>query len=106
MTETDPPAQAPAPPVQPEFTVPAGETPAVTCRHCGRPFRSERALALHLGAVHEAALDATEAAAYEKAQELERDDLFYFHAKVVGALGIIYSVTVIAYMIAFGTGLL
>lgn len=92
--------------VEPDIAVPDGETPAGTCRHCGRPFRHERALALHLGAVHEGELDATEAAAFEKAQELEHDDLFYFHAKVVGALGIIYSVTVIAYMVAFGTGLL
>lgn len=89
---------------EPTFDVPEGETPAATCRHCGRPFRSERALALHLDDVHPGALDATEAAAVEKATELERDELFYYHAKVVGALGALYSVTVIVYMVAFGTG--
>ena len=91
---------------RPAFDVPAGETPAATCRHCDRPFRTERALALHLDDAHPGALDATERAAAERAAELEHDDLFYYHAKVVAALGAIYSVTVIAYMVAFGSGLL
>lgn len=88
----------------PKFAVPSGETPAATCRLCERPFRSEQALALHLGGAHPDRLDATEAAAYEHATEREEDELFYYHAKVVGALGAIYSVTVILYMIAFGSG--
>lgn len=88
----------------PEYEVPSDESPAATCRHCGAPFRSERALALHLGEGHPNRLDATESAAYEKATELERDELFYYHAKVVGALGAIYSVTVIAYLVAFTSG--
>lgn len=90
----------------PEFDVPEGESAAATCRHCGRPFRGERALALHLGENHAEALDATESAAYGKATELERDELFYYHAKVVGALGALYSITVVLYMIAFGSGLI
>lgn len=100
------PESPPAGTPRPEFDVPAGETPAASCRHCDRPFRSERALALHLEDVHPDALDATEAAAAEKAAELERDDLFYYHAKVVGGLGALYSITVIVYMIAFGSGLI
>lgn len=103
MTATD---STLADPPRPEFDVPVGETPAATCRHCDRPFRSERALALHLGETHSGELDATEAAAYEKATELERDELFYYHAKVVGALGALYSITVVLYMIAFGSGLI
>lgn len=100
------PESPPAGTPRPEFDVPGGETPAASCRHCDRPFRSERALALHLEDVHPDSLDATEAAAAEKAVELERDDLFYYHAKVVGALGALYSITVIVYMIAFGSGLI
>lgn len=103
MTDTEPsPADSP----RPEFHVPAGETPVATCRHCDRPFRTERALALHLGDVHPDRLDATESAALERARELEEGDLFVYHAKVVAALGAIYSVTVIVYMVALSTGLL
>lgn len=90
----------------PEFDVPPAEAPAAACRHCDRPFRTERQLALHLGERHPHGLDATEAAAYETALEWERDDLFYYHAKVVGALGALYSITVIVYMIAFGSGII
>lgn len=94
------------PTAEPSFDVPADETPAGTCRHCDRPFRTERALALHLPEVHPDALDATESAAAERARELESDELFVYHAKVVGALGVIYSITVIVYMVVFGSGLL
>lgn len=89
-----------------EYDVPAGETPAGTCRHCDRPFRTERALALHLEERHPQALNAREAAAADEAADRERDDLFYYHAKVVGALGALYSSTVIVYMIAFGSGII
>ena len=99
------PAPTPARP-RPTFDVPPGETPAATCRHCDRPFRTERALALHLADAHPEALDPTERAAAERAAELEHDELFYYHAKVVGALGAIYSVTVIVYMVAFSSGVI
>lgn len=89
-----------------EYYVPADETPAGTCRHCDRPFRTERALALHLEERHPDALNAREAAAADEAAERERDDLFHYHAKVVGALGALYSSTVIVYMIAFGSGII
>lgn len=93
-------------PPEPTFDVPLAETPTATCRHCDRPFRSERALALHLDEVHPGSLDATEAAAVDRARELEADELFLYHAKVVGALGAIYSATVIIYMVVFTSGLL
>ena len=97
---------ASADPPRPTVDVPPGEVPAATCRHCDRPFRTERALALHLAGVHPDALDPTERAAAERAAELEQDDLFYYHAKVVGALGAIYSITVIVYMVAFSSGVI
>jgi hypothetical protein len=90
----------------PEFDVPPDETPAATCQHCGWPFKSERALALHLGRSHAAELDQVEAAAFERATELEDDELFFYHAKVVGALGAMYSIVVLLYMIAFGSGVI
>lgn len=90
----------------PAFVVPRGETPEETCRFCGWPFTNERALALHLGERHEGDLDEVEAAAFNQATALEEDELFVYHAKVVGALGAIYSVVVLLYMIAFGSGLL
>jgi hypothetical protein len=105
MARSEGPGTDPVRP-EPEYDVPAGDTPAATCRHCGRPFRSERALALHLDEVHPESLDVTEQAAAERARELEADELFFYHAKVVGALGAIYSVTVILYMVAFTSGLL
>ena len=103
MTASD---ATPAGSPRPEFDVPDGQTPAATCRHCDRPFRSERALALHLGTTHAGDLDPTETAAHERATELEREELFYYHAKVVGVLGALYSITVILFMIAFGSGLI
>ncbi len=103
MTSPDP-TDAERPRPQPEYDVPPGETPAATCRHCGRPFRRERALALHLGDAHEGRLDRAEADRHAAAVEAERDELFYYHAKVVTVLGAVYSITVIVYMIAFGTG--
>ena len=91
---------------EPAVDVPEGEMPPAACRHCDRPFRTERLLALHLGERHPDALDDAESAAYETARGWEDDDLFYYHAKVVGALGAIYSITVVVYMIAFGSGLI
>lgn len=88
----------------PETNVPPGESPAGRCPHCDRPFRTDRAYALHLGDRHESRLTPDERAAYEAATEAEADELFGYHAKVVVALGGIYSILVILYMIAFGVG--
>jgi hypothetical protein len=85
----------------PTTRVPDEERPAERCPRCNRPFPTERALALHVGEAHD-----PECAAYEAALAAERDDLFYFHLRVVVALGLLYAVTVLVYMVALGSGLL
>ena len=92
--------------ITPEFEIPAGETPVASCPHCHRPFQSDRAYALHVGEVHDANSTEAEKEAYEEAREAERDELFYFHMKVVVALGSIYFIVVLVYMIALGSGYL
>nr|WP_210423534.1 hypothetical protein [Halorussus marinus] len=80
-----------------DLRVPDAETPA-RCPHCGRPFRSERLRALHLGESHPERCSADERAAYETAREAEADDLFVYHLKVVGALVGLYAFFVFSYM--------
>jgi hypothetical protein len=87
-----------------EAAVPDGEEPAGRCERCGRPFRSERALALHRGEVHDD-LDAVEAGAYEAAHEEERDELFFFHIRVVALLGVLWALGVVLYMVALGSNI-
>lgn len=87
----------------PDTDVPAGETP-VRCPYCERPFDGERARDLHVGGRHASEATEAELAAYEDAAESERDELFFYHVKVVVALGVIYSVVVIVYMAALGSG--
>lgn len=89
-----------------ETTVPDGDTPAGRCPHCDRPFPDETALRLHVGEVHDADAGEDEAAAYEAAREAERDDLFFFHLRVVIYLGLLYSFGVVLYMVALGSNLL
>lgn len=86
--------------------VPADVEPAGRCPYCQRPFPTERRLSLHLGEIHEDVLTDSEQAAYEEALAAERDDLFYFHMKVVVVLGVLYALTVLLYMVALGSGLL
>ena len=90
----------------PDIDVPPGETPPAGCRYCGRPFDSERARALHVGRVHAGEATESEIEAHEAADEAERDELFFYHLKVVTALGVIYAVLVIVYMAALGSGFL
>jgi hypothetical protein len=96
----------PDPDPKPDVAVPPDESPAARCPYCGRPFRRERARALHLGEVHPDACTADETDAYEAALADERDELFYFHMKAIAALGSIYAVTVVLYMVALGSGIL
>ncbi|MFB6302382.1 MAG: DNA-binding protein [Haloferacaceae archaeon] len=90
----------------PEFDVPPDRQPEATCQYCGRPFAATRACALHVGEIHGDACTDAEREAYEAAREDEREDLFYFHLKAVAALGAIYAVTIILYMVALGSGLI
>ena len=89
-----------------ETVVYADESVAAVCQHCGRPFSSEAARDLHVGETHETAATDAEMATFEDAEEDERDDLFYFHLRVVAALGVLYGVLVLVYMAALGSGLL
>lgn len=89
-----------------ETTVRDDETPAAVCPHCGQPFADPTARDLHAGERHEDALSAAERDAYEAAREAERDDLFYFHLRVVAALAVLYAITVLLYMLALGSNLL
>ncbi|NHN41375.1 hypothetical protein G9C85_06950 [Halorubellus sp. JP-L1] len=61
---------------------------------------------LHVGEVHESVCSASEREAYEAAFAAEDDELFYFHLKVVAALAVLYTVVVLAYMMALGGGYL
>ena len=90
----------------PDIDVPPGETPAAECAYCGRPFDAERARDIHVAQAHGTEATETELAAAEAAEESERDELFFYHIRVVVALGVIYSVLVIVYMAALGSGFL
>ncbi|MFB6227947.1 MAG: DNA-binding protein [Halobacteriales archaeon] len=92
--------------LDPDIDVPSAETPTAECQHCGRPFDTERARDLHVGKCHAEAATEAEMAAYEDAEETERDELFFFHFKVVVSLGVVYAVLVIVYMAALGGGFL
>ncbi|WP_435360769.1 DUF7410 domain-containing protein [Haloarchaeobius sp. DFWS5] len=80
-------------------TLDADEQPAATCDHCGRPFPTEHLHALHLGDRHGDDLNPHEQAAYEAAQDEETDELFLFHLKVIAALGGLYAILVLVYMV-------
>lgn len=89
-----------------ETDVPPNATVAGTCPYCGRPFASAAARDLHVGEAHDAACSAAERADYEAARESERDTLFYYHLRVVAALGVLYALTVLLYMVVLGSDLL
>lgn len=93
------------PDTTPDTEVPPGEAPP-RCPYCDRPFRSEDARALHVGESHPDRRTPAEAEEFERAREAEREELFVFHLKVVAALGALYALTVLAYMVVFSTGAL
>jgi uncharacterized C2H2 Zn-finger protein len=78
-----------------ELRVPDDETP-IQCPECGRPFRTERLRALHLGDRHDVSADYREE--YEEAREAEREDLFVFHLKVVAGLVALYAFFFFTYL--------
>lgn len=112
MTDDDHPQSdaAPSPTLEPvdhlETAVGDGASPAATCTYCGRPFASADAHDLHVGERHADVCTEAERTAAEAAAESERDDLFYFHLRVVAAIAALYTVVVLLYMIALGSGLL
>lgn len=78
------------------------ETPAEQCPYCGRPFPSAHLHALHLGEAHLEDCTEAERDAYEGARDEETDELFVFHLKVIGAIGLMWAVFVLAYMVVLG----
>jgi hypothetical protein len=83
-----------------------GESPVASCAYCGRPFADQSAHDLHVGEVHDGVATDAERASAGDAAAAERDELFYFHLRVVGAIAVLYTVLVLLYMIALGSGLL
>lgn len=94
------------PTVTPEYDVPDDESPATACPYCERPFRDKQSRVLHVGEVHHASCTGVEREAFEQVQEDERGELFYYHLKIVIALGVIWGSMAGLYMIALGSGLL
>lgn len=78
-----------------DLHVPDDETPH-PCPECGRPFRTERLRALHVGDRHDATDEQLEA--YEEAREAEHEDLFYYHIKIVAALVAVYAFYFFTYL--------
>ncbi|WP_323675514.1 hypothetical protein [Halorubellus sp. PRR65] len=89
-----------------ETLVRDGESVAGTCPYCDRPFATRAALDLHVGDVHADACSASEREAYADALAAEEDELFYFHLRVVAGLAALYTVLVLVYMVALGSGFL
>ena len=81
----------------PDLRVPGDESP-VRCPECGRPFRTERLRALHLGEFHPANCTDEQRDAYEEAREAEREALFVYHLKVVVALVAVYAFFFLTYL--------
>jgi hypothetical protein len=75
-------------------------SPPARCRHCGRPFPTNRLHAIHLGQAHEDDLSDAEREAFEDAWDSESDELFMYHLKVIASLGALYAVLVLIYMVA------
>jgi hypothetical protein len=105
----DGPAERPAPTGPPtagdavETVVPPGEAPAAECPYCGRPFRDETLCTLHVGGRHADRCTPAEQAAYEAARDDEGDELFMYHMRVIGALGVGYALLVLVYMVVLAS---
>lgn len=89
-------------PTDPQPVTVVDEPGAVRCDHCGRPFPDEHLLRLHRGERHLAALTDAERAAYESARDEETEELFLFHLKVIAAIGVLYALFVVVYMVVLG----
>lgn len=87
-----------------ETVVREGEAVAAACPYCDQPFPDERGRDLHVGEAHASECTDAERAGYEAARDAEEDELFYFHLRVVGALGVLYAFLVLVYMVALGSG--
>lgn len=82
----------------PGTEVPPDAEPAA-CPYCARPFRDPGNRALHVGERHPDRQSPAEREAYETAHEAEGDELFMYHLRVIAALGVVYAMLVLLYMI-------
>lgn len=89
---------------EPATRVPHEDSPAARCPYCGRPFGTSHRRDLHVGEDHAVEMSETEAEAYEAALERERDALFSYQLRVVIALGVIYTMTVIGLLVVLSGG--
>lgn len=80
------------------FDVPA-DSETFDCPYCERPFASDQQRNLHLGEVHDAAIDDVERDEFAAANDDERDQLWLYHFKAVVILLVIYMLTGLAYLI-------
>lgn len=80
-----------------------GSEEPITCKFCDRPFRTDRHRNLHIAEWHEDEATSIDEESIQSAKEAEADDLYFYHLKVVFALGAIYSISVILYMVALGS---
>ncbi|MFC6717222.1 hypothetical protein ACFQGT_05980 [Natrialbaceae archaeon GCM10025810] len=83
-----------------EYDVPPDEDPTV-CPYCGRPFRSERYAAFHLGLEHPAECSADEREAYEEARDDESFELFTFHVKAAVTVFLVYFLFTFTYALVW-----
>lgn len=87
----------------PETALHAGETAAARCPYCDRPFRTTRLRDLHVTEIHPDRATDEERSNAEAADEQEVDELFFYHMKVIVAIGILYSILVLVYMVVLGS---
>ena len=73
-----------------EFDVPEGETPAVVCPYCDRPFASEEYGTYHVGIAHPERASPEELERFEAARDVEEDDLFTFHLLAAVSVFLVY----------------
>jgi hypothetical protein len=96
--ETD---AAGATPDDPQWSVGLSDpTPAATCPHCGRPFRRERHLDLHLGLDHGDRVDDGARERFETAYIDEGEEIRRFRLKVLAVLVVLYFGFLFTYSVA------
>jgi hypothetical protein len=76
--------------------VPDG-APVHECPVCGRPFETERYLALHRGLAHPDSTTAADREAFAEAREEEAAAIRRFRLKALGAIILVYFVLLMVY---------
>ncbi|MCU4741555.1 hypothetical protein OB955_10805 [Halobacteria archaeon AArc-m2/3/4] len=73
-----------------EYDIPDGETPAMRCPYCDRPFRTERLGTFHIGVRHADECTDAERERFDEERDDEEFDLFTFHAKAAVSVFLTY----------------